>query len=43
MIGDSVHSDMVAAERVGMKSILVDRRNTRDFAPKVETLKELKL
>ncbi|MBU0457269.1 MAG: HAD family hydrolase [Nanoarchaeota archaeon] len=41
IVGDSIQSDMVAAKRLGMKAILVDRKNTRDFHPKIKNLKEL--
>ena len=41
LVGDSIQSDMMAAKRLGMKGILVDRRGTRDFHPKVKDLKEL--
>lgn len=42
LVGDSIQSDMMAAKRLGMKAILIDRRNSRDFQPKVKNLKELK-
>ena len=41
LVGDSIQSDMAAAEKVGIKSILIDRRNNRDFTPKIRTLTEL--
>jgi len=41
LIGDSVQSDMLAAKNVGIKAVLVDRRNSRDFHPKIKTLEEL--
>ena len=41
MIGDSIQSDILSAKRLGMKAILVDRKNTRDFHPKIKNLKEL--
>lgn len=41
LVGDSLQSDMNAAKAVGIKSILIDRKNTRDFHPKIQTLKEL--
>lgn len=42
LVGDSIQSDMMAAKRLGMKAILIDRRDCRDFQPKVKDLKELK-
>lgn len=41
MVGDSIQSDIMAAKKLGMTAILIDRRNTRDFHPKIKTLKEL--
>jgi 2-haloalkanoic acid dehalogenase type II len=41
MVGDSVQSDIMAAKQLGMKAILVDRRNGREFHPKIKNLKEL--
>ena len=41
VVGDSIESDMTAAQHAGIKAILVDRRNRRDFAPKVRHLREL--
>ncbi|MDP3734278.1 MAG: HAD family hydrolase [Nanoarchaeota archaeon] len=41
VVGDSIQSDMMAAKRIGMKAVLLDRRETRDFYPKVKDLKEL--
>ena len=43
MIGDSIQSDIKAAESVGMKAILVDRRNSRDYIPKVRDLRDLEI
>jgi HAD superfamily hydrolase (TIGR01549 family) len=42
MVGDSLESDMKAAENAGIKSILVDRRNSREYETKISTLSELK-
>jgi HAD superfamily hydrolase (TIGR01509 family) len=42
MVGDSVESDMKAAESAGIKGILVDRRGTREYENKIATLNELK-
>ena len=41
MVGDSFESDIESAEKVGIKGILVDRRQTRDYPNKVLTLEEL--
>ena len=41
MVGDSIQSDIISAKRLGIKAILVDRRNSRDYHPKVKNLKEL--
>jgi HAD superfamily hydrolase (TIGR01662 family) len=43
MVGDSIQSDIKAAESVGMKSILIDRRNSRDYVPKVRDLRDLEI
>ncbi|KYK26975.1 hypothetical protein AYK26_04385 [Euryarchaeota archaeon SM23-78] len=42
MIGDSIPTDVIGARGAGIKSILVDRRNRRDFTPKIINLRELK-
>jgi len=42
VVGDSIQSDIIPAKRIGMKAVLMDRRNTRDYQPKVLNLKELK-
>lgn len=41
LIGDSIESDMEAAKKAGIRSVLIDRKNARDYAPKIITLKEL--
>lgn len=41
-VGDSILSDMVAAKNAGIRGILVDRKNGRDYEPKIATLRELK-
>jgi len=41
VVGDSMQSDVVAAEKAGIKAVLVDRRNTRDFHLKIRNLNEL--
>ncbi|MEM3127251.1 MAG: HAD family hydrolase [Candidatus Woesearchaeota archaeon] len=42
MVGDSMESDIKGAERAGIKAILVDRRDRREFSPKVNSLEQLK-
>ena len=42
-IGDSMQSDITPAKTAGIPAILVDRRDSRDFSPKVTNLKELEL
>ncbi|MBI2668519.1 HAD family hydrolase [Candidatus Woesearchaeota archaeon] len=41
LVGDSLESDMNAAGNVGMKGILMDRRDRREFQPKIKNLTEL--
>jgi len=41
MVGDSIQSDILAAKKLGMEAILVDRRSTREFNPKVKNLREI--
>lgn len=41
VVGDSIQSDIIPAKRLGIKAILMDRNNTRDFSPKIKDLKEL--
>jgi len=41
MVGDSIESDMNTARDLGIKGILVDRKNRREFTPKVLLLTEL--
>ena len=41
MVGDSIQSDIMAAKRLDMKAVLIDRRNTRDFHPKIKSMNEL--
>jgi HAD superfamily hydrolase (TIGR01509 family) len=40
-VGDSLHSDVAAAQQVGVDAILVDRRGQREFEQKITTLAEL--
>lgn|SRR3989344_3683748 len=42
MVGDSMESDIIPAKKIGMTAILVDRRKTRDFQPKIESLTQLR-
>jgi HAD superfamily hydrolase (TIGR01549 family) len=42
MVGDSLESDIKAAENAGIKAILVDRHNKREYAEKIFNLNELK-
>ena len=42
-VGDSILSDMKAAEAIGMKAVLIDRRGTRDYEPKVKDLRDIEL
>lgn len=41
LIGDSLQSDILAAQKVGMKAILIDRQDSRDFQPKIKNLYEV--
>ena len=41
LVGDSIQSDMMAAKRIGIKGILIDKRDSRDFTPKIKNLGEL--
>jgi HAD superfamily hydrolase (TIGR01549 family) len=41
VVGDSIQSDIMAAKRMDMKAVLIDRRNSRDYHPKIKTLGEL--
>ena len=40
-IGDSLLSDIAPAKSARIKAILIDRRNKRDYSPKIRSLKEL--
>lgn len=42
MVGDSVESDIKGAEACGIRAILVDRKDRRDFPDKVISLSELR-
>lgn len=41
MVGDSIQSDIMPTKSIGMKAVLVDRKNCRDFNLRVSNLKEL--
>jgi len=41
LVGDSIHSDMEAANKAGITGILIDRRGTRTYNSKIKSLKEL--
>ena len=41
MVGDSLQTDIAGAEAVGIKPILIDRREKREYENKIKTLKEL--
>ena len=42
MIGDGIESDMQSSQKVDIRGILVDRRDTREFEDKITNLKEIK-
>lgn len=42
LVGDSIESDIETAKSAGIRGILIDRNDTRDFSPKVTNLLELK-
>ena len=42
MIGDSIPTDIIGAKGAGIRAVLVDRRNRREFSPKIVNLRELK-
>ncbi len=41
MVGDSIQSDIVPAKNVGIKAVLLDRRNQREAEIKITNLSEL--
>jgi HAD superfamily hydrolase (TIGR01549 family) len=41
MVGDSVESDLVAAEKIGITGVLLDRNNRREHPNKIASLKEI--
>ncbi len=40
-VGDSIQSDMAAAQRMEIRGILLDRSGTREFEPKIASLHQL--
>ena len=42
MVGDSIPTDVIGSRNAGIKSILLDRMNKREFTPKIVNLRELK-
>lgn len=43
MIGDSVESDIFGATQAGLKAILIDRMDRREFSPKISDLREIEV
>ncbi len=41
VVGDALETDIEGANKAGIKSILLDRRNTREYTPKIALLTEL--
>ena len=41
VVGDSLETDINGAKEAGIKAVLVDRRDHRDFSPKILNLSEL--
>lgn len=41
IVGDSLESDMAGAQKVGITGVLMDRRDRREYSPKVTALQEL--
>ncbi len=41
LVGDSLESDMGSAQKAGIRSILIDPRNSREFEPKIKNLLQL--
>ena len=42
MVGDSMESDIIGAESAGLKAVLVDRKDRREYPNKAGSLEELK-
>jgi HAD superfamily hydrolase (TIGR01549 family) len=43
MIGDSIQTDIIGARNAGLRALLLDRMNKRDYTPKIRNLKELRI
>jgi len=41
MVGDSIETDMEGAKNAGIRFVLLDRKDRREFSPKIRTLSEL--
>ncbi len=41
VVGDSMETDILGAKLAGVRGVLIDRRDRREFSPKVHDLKEL--
>ncbi|MFH0978370.1 MAG: HAD family hydrolase [Candidatus Woesearchaeota archaeon] len=41
MVGDSMQSDILGAEKAGIKPVLIDRKNTRTYDHKITNLSEV--
>lgn len=41
VVGDSVETDILGAEKAGIKAVLVDRKNKREYKQKIQNLEEL--
>jgi HAD superfamily hydrolase (TIGR01549 family) len=42
MVGDSIESDMLPAQNAGIKTLLIDRKNSREYPNKIASLTEIK-
>ncbi len=41
LVGDSIQSDIIPGRRADLEVVLVDRKNHRDFHPKIKSLEDL--
>lgn len=41
IVGDCLNSDIAAADNAGLKGVLIDRRESREYETKISSLKEL--